>query len=38
MKANRLDFLLCNFHAQCAATLLGGFPVVIAEMALSMLV
>ncbi len=37
-KANRLNFLLCNFRVQCAATLLGGLPVVIADMALSMLV
>ena len=37
-KANRLSFLLCSFCAQCAATLLGGLPVPIADMALSMLV
>ena len=37
-KANRLDFLLCNFCAQCTATLLGGFLVMIADMALSLLV
>jgi hypothetical protein len=37
-KANLFNFLLCNFHAQCAATLFGGFPVVIADMSLSMLV
>ena len=37
-KANRLDFLVCSFRAQCAATLLGGFSVVIVDMALSLLV
>jgi hypothetical protein len=37
-KANHLNFLLCNFCAQCAATILGVFPVVIADMAFSMLV
>ena len=31
-KANRLDFLVCSFRAQCAATLLGGFSVVIVDM------
>jgi hypothetical protein len=29
---------LCSFCAQCAATLLGGLPFPIADMALSMLV
>ena len=37
-KANRLDFLVCSFRAQCAATLLGGFLVMIVDMALSLLV
>jgi hypothetical protein len=37
-KANRLNFLLCNFCVQCTPTLLGGLPVMIADMALSMLV
>jgi len=37
-KANRLNFLLCSFRAQCAATLLGGFTVTIADMAFSLLV
>ena len=37
-KANRLDFLVCSFRAQCAATLLGEFLVVIVDMALSLLV
>ncbi len=37
-KANRLNFLLCSFCAQCAATLLGGLTVTIAYMAFSLLV
>jgi hypothetical protein len=37
-KVTRLNFLLCSFRAQCAATLLGGLPVTIADMAFSMLV
>ena len=37
-KVNRLNFLLCSFCAQCAATLLGGLPFPTADKALSMLV
>jgi hypothetical protein len=37
-KANLLDFLFCSFHAQCAATLLDGIPLAIANMAIPMLV
>ena len=37
-KANPLNFLLCSFRVQCAATLLGGLSVTIADMAFSMLV
>jgi hypothetical protein len=37
-KANLLDFLFCRFCAQCAAILLGGFPVTISDMAFLMLV
>ena len=37
-KVNCLNFLLSSFHVQCAATLLGGLSVMIADMAFSMLV
>ncbi len=37
-KANLLDFLFCSFCAQCAAILLGEFPVTVADMAFLMLV
>jgi hypothetical protein len=37
-KANLLDFLFGSFCAQCAATLLDGIPLAIADMAISTLV
>ncbi len=37
-KAILLDFLFASFRAQCAATLLDGIPLAIANMAISTLV
>ncbi len=37
-KANLFDFLSCSFHAQCAAILLDGIPLAIADMAILTLV
>jgi hypothetical protein len=37
-KANLVDFLFCSFCAQCAATLLDGIPLAIADMAIPTLV
>ncbi len=37
-KANLLDFLFCSFCTQCAATLLDGIPLAIADMAIPTLV